>query len=60
MSEHKQPECDHDWEVVHDWEGDPGVIGGTQEICYLRCRTCGAEDNESDPLDFAPEPEDEG
>lgn len=51
-------EFDHDWEVIHDWEGDPGVIGGTQDICYLRCRVCGAEDYDIDPSDYAPEPED--
>ncbi len=51
-------EFDHDWEVVHDWEGDPGVIGGTQDICYLRCRACGAEDYDIDPSDYAPDPED--
>lgn len=45
-------EFDHDWEVVHDWEGDPGVIGGTQDICYLRCRACGEENYDIDPLDY--------
>ena len=48
-------QCDHDWEVVHDWEGDPGVIGGTQDICYLRCRVCGTEDYDIDPIDYAPD-----
>lgn len=41
------PECDHDWKWVHDWTGDPGVIGGTQDFSYRVCRTCGAEDHET-------------
>ena len=42
-------EFDHDWEWVSDWYGDPGVINGTADCSYYRCRVCGAEDHESPP-----------
>lgn len=51
-------EIEHDWEVIHDWEGDPGVIGGTHSFQYLRCRYCGKEDYDLDPSDYAPQLED--
>ena len=34
---------DHDWEYIRDWAGDPGVINGTYDINYKRCRQCGKE-----------------
>jgi hypothetical protein len=40
---------DHDWETVHDWTGDPGVINGTQDFSYRRCRACGFEEGEVTP-----------
>lgn len=60
MTDDKQPSvnCDHDWEVIHDWEGDPGVIGGTHDFCYLRCCICGEENYELNPADYASDFED--
>lgn len=37
------PEEDHDWEYVSDWYGDPGVINGTADCSFKRCRQCGKE-----------------
>ena len=34
---------DHDWEFVSDWYGDPGVINGTADCSFKRCRQCGEE-----------------
>lgn len=39
-----QEDDDHDWEYISDWYGDPGVINGTCNFYYRRCRTCGKED----------------
>ncbi len=35
--------CDHDWEVISDWAGDPGVINGTYDCSFKRCTICGQE-----------------
>lgn len=40
------PCVDHDWEFVRDWEGDPGVINGTHDISFWRCRDCELEDHD--------------
>lgn len=57
MSDEKQsagpkPQCDlgngefdHDWQWVDDWTGDPGVIGGTMDCGFWRCRACEEEDH---------------
>lgn len=37
------PDEDHDWEYISDWYGDPGVIGGTADCSFKRCRQCGKE-----------------
>lgn len=37
------PEDEHDWKIVHDWAGDPGVINGTYDINYKQCLLCGKE-----------------
>ncbi len=34
------PECDHDWELIRDWYGDPDVINGTADCSFFRCRKC--------------------
>lgn len=34
---------DHDWQHEQDWEGDPGVINGTNDFCIVTCRTCGKD-----------------
>lgn len=35
--------CEHDWKRKHDWEGDPGVIGGVNSFTYLECSICGEQ-----------------
>lgn len=47
---------DHDWKVVSDWGGDSSVPGGTFDCSFLRCATCGEENTELDPRDYAPGP----
>ena len=39
------PDEDHDWEYISDWYGDPGVINGTCDIHFKRCRACGKEED---------------
>ncbi len=41
-----EPACDHKWEWVVDWYGDPNVINGTQDCSSWRCRKCDAVDEE--------------
>lgn len=33
--------CEHEFEYREDWEGDPGVINGTNTLRWLECN-CGA------------------
>lgn len=33
--------CEHYWDYISDWYGDPGVINGTMNIYYKECRHCG-------------------
>lgn len=35
--------CYHDYAYREDWEGDPGVIGGTHTLRWLECTQCGAQ-----------------
>lgn len=52
-------EVDHDWKLVSDWGGDPGVINGTFDCSYLECRVCGEENHSHpSPCSYAYEPED--
>ena len=44
--------CDHDWEWISDWYGDPGVVNGTADCSHYRCTVCGEEDHESDPPSY--------
>ena len=37
-------EEDHEWEYISGWYGDPGVINGTCDIRYKRCKVCGKEE----------------
>jgi hypothetical protein len=47
-----EEECDHDWKVIDDWEGDSDIPNGTRDFSYLRCRICGEENYELDPEDY--------
>lgn len=46
------PDEDHDWERISDWYGDPGVVGGTADCSFRRCRVCGKEAPLDDVADF--------
>src|ERR1017187_6267947 len=48
--------CDHRWNFVKDWYGDPNVINGTADCSFWRCRKCG-EESSTQPDDYIePEP----
>ena len=40
------PLCDHAWERVSDWYGDPTLYNGTADCSYWRCLECDEERNE--------------
>ena len=40
------PLCDHAWERVSDWYGDPTLHNGTADCSYWRCLECDEERNE--------------
>lgn len=42
-------EFDHDWKWVSDFEGDCGVVNGTNDISHYVCKVCGLEDHETPP-----------
>ena len=44
-------DCNHKWEVVHDWIGDQNVVNGTQHFSYWLCRKCD-EQTEERPDDW--------
>lgn len=35
--------CNHEWYMVRDWEGDPGVVNGVYHFYFYRCALCGEE-----------------
>ena len=39
-----EQECEHKWMHVKDWEGDPDVIGGINNIDYYECTECGKQE----------------
>lgn len=43
--------CDHKWEFIRDWMGDPDVINGTIDISHWRCKHCD-ETSEGKPDDW--------
>ena len=43
--------CDHNWQIINDWGGDPDVINGTYDCSFKRCRVCG-EETELEPHDL--------
>jgi hypothetical protein len=48
---------DHDWEYVSDWYGDPGVINGTADCSFKRCKQCGKESELEDGDEHLGEPD---
>jgi hypothetical protein len=41
----------HDWEWIRDWEGDPSIPKGTNDLSHWECSRCGAcGDSEYDVL----------
>lgn len=54
--------CDHKWQALSDWEGDPSVPNGTRHFTYYFCPLCGTEVDD-EPEGFEPdypEPDDLG
>src|ERR1017187_2378298 len=50
--------CDHRWNFIRDWYGDPNVINGTADCSFWRCRKCGEEQTERpDDWDDGPDPD---
>jgi len=52
--------CDHKWEFIRDWYGDPNVVNGTADCSHWRCKTCGEQtqyqpDDWVDPREIAAE-----
>lgn len=47
----RQESCDHAWEWMDDWMGDPTVYNGTQDLSRWECGKCGLQSNNfrSDP-----------
>lgn len=45
-------EFDHDWKWVSDFEGDCGVVNGTNDISHYVCQVCGLEDHEALPPEY--------
>jgi hypothetical protein len=50
--------CDHKWEFIRDWYGDPNVINGTADCSFWRCSRCDEEtssrpDDWDDPREIA-------
>lgn len=46
------PGNDHDYRVIEDWAGDPGVINGTYSWTEVRCRHCRHVLEDADPTDY--------
>jgi hypothetical protein len=37
------PLCEHVWHFVKDWEGDPDVPNGTNDLSHWECKLCDQE-----------------
>lgn len=54
-TEAPEPECDHEWEWISDWYGDPNVINGTADCSGWECKKCGSTDCEDGPPESDPD-----
>ncbi len=50
--------CQHEWQYVRDWWGDPNVIGGTQDCSHWYCEKCDTSTDEQ-PEDWIEPPDEE-
>jgi len=41
-----EDDCKHSWLFVPDWEGDPSLPNGVNDVSYWVCDECGQETNE--------------
>lgn len=57
MENNQKSDCDHNWEFVADWEGDPDLPNGTHDLSHWRCLECGLEQIET-PEGYEPDFED--
>lgn len=39
--------CDHQWHYIEDWEGDPTLHNGTNDLSHWECEKCGATKHKS-------------
>lgn len=46
-------DCEHVWHYIEDWEGDPTLHNGTNDLSHWECELCGATKHKSfKPYDF--------
>ena len=50
-------DCAHDWSFIEDWEGDPSLPGGTNDVSYYFCHKCELEQTETPETFEDPAPE---
>lgn len=48
-----EEDCEHIWHYIEDWEGDPTLHNGTNDLSHWECQECGATKHKS----FNPYPE---
>lgn len=42
-TDYRTTSCKHHWVTYTDWEGDPGIPGGTRRIVSFYCTWCGEQ-----------------
>lgn len=47
-----ESECTHEWQFIHDWEGDPRIPNGVKDTSRIECKLCGATIDTTDPRFF--------
>jgi len=50
-------DCNHKWVLVEDWEGDPSLPGGTNDVSYYFCTECELQQDETPDTWEDPAPE---
>ena len=49
--------CNHDWQYVPDWGGNPDVPNGTFDASYFVCELCDEHQTEMPDDYIEPEPD---
>lgn len=42
MNDDDFEDCDHVWHYIEDWEGDPTLHNGVNDLSHWECELCGA------------------